>query len=105
MCGSGGCPRSTDGDNVAVTNFAVSTESIQERLRHYAVLEGLGHDIEGPDLGRQCILVRTLRDGIVTQEYMSEYWGELMLAGCTFEPNTASARLVMRGAMKRGRKE
>lgn len=78
--------------------FVVEIEAIRERLDHYATLAGLDHETRGIDLGKQCVLVRTLKDGTKTQEQMGESWGEFMLSQCMWEPHTASARLV-RGAL------
>jgi len=74
--------------------FVVGIEAIRERLDHYSVLEGLGHETGEIDLGEWCILVRTLKDGTKTRERVREHWGEFVLSQCMWEPLTASAKLA-----------
>lgn len=76
--------------------FIVEMEAIKERLDHYAILAGLGHEVKGLDLGAWWVLVRTLRDGMKTEEWVQERWGEFVLFQCMWEPLTVSAELVRR---------
>jgi len=75
--------------------FELGREEVEERLRHYEAMATLGRETEPwRDQGPLCKIVRTLRDGTVTVEWARGWMAELILAGCMWEEQTASARLV-----------
>jgi len=64
-------------------------------FQHTITASSLNLHVPVSGYGRYVALVRTLRDGLVTREYLPEYLSELTVAMIPFaEPLVASARIA-----------
>ena len=64
-------------------------------FQHTTLTSRMTLHVPASGYGRQVALVRTLRDGQVTHEYLPEFLAELVMAMIPFaEPLVASARIA-----------
>jgi len=72
-----------------------TTTTFPTIFQHTAVSSTLALHVPATGYGRPVALVRTLRDGTVTREYMPRHLAELVVAMIPFgEPLAASARIA-----------
>ena len=72
-----------------------TTTTLPPIFQHTAVSSTMALHVPAAGYGRPVALVRTLRDGAITREYMPQHLAELVIAMIPFgEPLVASARIA-----------
>ena len=87
---------SGDADTRALSAFDMfTTTTLPPIFQHTAVSSTMALHVPATGYGRPVALVRTLRDGAITREYMPQHLAELVIAMIPFgEPLVASARIA-----------
>ena len=72
-----------------------TTTTLPPIFQHTAVSSTMALHVPATGYGRHVALVRTLRDGTITREYLPQHLAELIVAMIPFgEPLVASARIA-----------
>ena len=72
-----------------------TTTTLPPIFQHTAVSSTMTLHVPATGYGRHVAIVRTLRDGTITREYLPQHLAELVVAMIPFaEPMVASARIA-----------